>query len=390
MFISRRLRFKGKVAMVSIAISFLVMIIAVAVSSGFRNEIRDGISSVSGDIQILPLNMNLLDSAVPVEADASYVGHLLQMDGVSEVVPVIYRAGIVRHGEDIHGVLVKGVPDGMLPFDRPDSVSLAVSIPSRLAELAGLGVGDRMLTYFVGDRVRARQFSVVSVYDSILETDGRLVVYASLADLQRLNGWNDAQVSAMEVMLDKDSRSDARIRELTEETGVLLYAYTAEDETTVVASSCVSRYPQIFDWLNLLDFNVLFILLLMTIVAGFNMISGLLIMLFENISTIGLLKTLGMTDRAIAKVFLSSSAVLMAKGMAIGNALAIIFCVVQSSTHIFKLNPENYFVSYVPVHLDPGLILTADLISFAAILLLLLIPCLFISRVDPADTVRVR
>ena len=376
--------------MVSIAISFLVMIIAVAVSSGFRNEIRDGISSVSGDIQILPLNMNLLDSAVPVETDASYVGHLLQMDGVSEVVPVIYRAGIVRHGEDIHGVLVKGVPDGMLPFDRPDSVSLAVSIPSRLAELADLGVGDRMLTYFVGDKVRARQFSVVSVYDSILETDGRLVVYASLADLQRLNGWNDAQVSAMEVMLDKDSRSDARIRELTEETGTLLYAYTAEDETTVVASSCVSRYPQIFDWLNLLDFNVLFILLLMTIVAGFNMISGLLIMLFENISTIGLLKTLGMTDRAIAKVFLSSSAVLMIKGMAIGNALAIIFCVVQSSTHILKLNPENYFVSYVPVHLDPGLILTADLISFAAILLLLLIPCLFISRVDPADTVRVR
>lgn len=390
LFISRRLRFKGKVAMVSIAISFLVMIIAVAVSSGFRNEIRDGISSVSGDIQILPLNMNLLDSAVPVETDASYVGHMLQMDGVSEVVPVIYRAGIVRHGEDIHGVLVKGVPDGMLPFDRPDSVSLAVSIPSRLAELADLGVGDRMLTYFVGDKVRARQFSVVSVYDSILETDGRLVVYASLADLQRLNGWNDAQVSAMEVMLDKDSRSDARIRELTEETGTLLYAYTAEDETTVVASSCVSRYPQIFDWLNLLDFNVLFILLLMTIVAGFNMISGLLIMLFENISTIGLLKTLGMTDRAIAKVFLSSSAVLMAKGMAIGNALAIIFCVVQSSTHILKLNPENYFVSYVPVHLDPGLILTADLISFAAILLLLLIPCLFISRVDPADTVRVR
>ena len=123
-------------------------------------------------------------------------------------------------------------------------------------------------------------------------------------------------VSPTARMLDKDSRSDARIRELTEETGVLLYAYTAEDETTVVASSCVSRYPQIFDWLNLLDFNVLFILLLMTIVAGFNMISGLLIMLFENISTIGLLKTLGMTDRAIAKVFLSSSAVLMAKGKA--------------------------------------------------------------------------
>ena len=169
-----------------------------------------------------------------------------------------------------------------------------------------------------------------------------------------------------------------------------MYAYTGEDETSVLASSCVSRYPQIFDWLNLMDFNLFFILILMTIVAGFNMISGLLIMLFENISTIGLLKTLGMTDKAITKVFLSSSAVLTLKGMAIGNALAIIFCIVQSSTHLLKLDPVNYFVSYVPVYPDLGLILTADLFSFCAIMLLLMIPCLFISKVDPAETVRVR
>ena len=376
--------------MASIAISFLVMIIAVAVSSGFRNEIRGGISSVSGDIQLQPLNMNLLDSASPVEKDASYIPHIRQMEGVSEVIPVIYRAGIVKNGTDIHGILVKGLPDGFLPFENSDSVQLAVAIPSRLAEQAGIGEGDRMLTYFVGDKVRARQFNVVSVYDAMVETEAGLIVYASLADLQRLNGWNEGQVSAIEIMLDEDSREEDRISELTEEAGYLAYAYTAEDETTVVASSSVSRYPQIFDWLNLLDFNVLFILLLMTVVAGFNMISGLLIMLFENISTIGLLKTLGMTDRSIAKVFLSSSAVLMIKGMAIGNALAIIFCVVQSSTHLLKLNPENYFVSFVPVHLDMGLILTADMVSFAVIMLLLLIPCLFISKVDPADTVRVR
>lgn len=376
--------------MTSIAISFLVMIIAVAVSSGFRNEIRGGISSVSGDIQLQPLNMNLLDSASPVEKYASYIPHIRQMEGVSEVIPVIYRAGIVKNGTDIHGILVKGLPDGFLPFENSDSVQLAVAIPSRLAEQAGIGEGDRMLTYFVGDKVRARQFNVVSVYDAMVETEAGLIVYASLADLQRLNGWNEGQVSSIEIMLDEDSREEDRISELTEEAGYLAYAYTAEDETTVVASSSVSRYPQIFDWLNLLDFNVLFILLLMTVVAGFNMISGLLIMLFENISTIGLLKTLGMTDRSIAKVFLSSSAVLMIKGMAIGNALAIIFCVVQSSTHLLKLNPENYFVSFVPVHLDMGLILTADMVSFAVIMLLLLIPCLFISKVDPADTVRVR
>ena len=390
LFISRRLRFKGKIAMTSIAVSFLVMIIAVSVSSGFRHAIREGISSVSGDIQLLPLNMNLLDDASPVESDASYLPFVKEIDGVEEVIPVIYRAGIVRHDEEIHGILLKGLPADHLPFSNPDSAALAVSIPRRLSEIIGLGEGDRMLTYFIGEKVRARQFNVVSVYESMLETDDRLVVYADLADLQRLNGWDSNQVSAMEVMLDKDSRNEEKMADITSEVGAALYAYTAEDETTVLATSCVSRYPQIFDWLNLMDFNVFFILVLMTIVAGFNMISGLLIMLFENISTIGLLKTLGMTDRSIAKVFLSSSAVLAIKGMAIGNALAIIFCVVQSSTHILKLDPVNYFVSYVPVHLDLGLILTADVVSFAAIMLLLLIPCVFISKVDPAETVRVR
>lgn len=388
LFISRRLRFKGKIAMISIAVSFLVMIIAVAVSSGFRHEIRAGISSVSGDVQLLPLNMNIMDEASPVESDAAYIPYVEDVEGVEDIIPVIYRAGIVRHDEEIHGVLLKGMPAENLPYPGPDSVSLAVSIPRRLSEVTGLEVGDRMLTYFVGEKVRARQFNVVNIYESILETDDRLIVYADLKDMQRLNGWAENQVSAVEIMLERDSKDN--VAEITDEIGSKVYAYSSEDEATVFASSCVSRYPQIFDWLNLMDFNVLFILVLMTIVAGFNMISGLLIMLFENISTIGLLKTLGMTDRAITKVFLSSSAVLAIKGMAIGNALAIIFCVVQSSTHILELDPVNYFVSYVPAHLDFGLILTADVISFAAIMLLLMIPCLFISKVDPAETVRVR
>ena len=388
LFISRRLRFKGKIAMASIAISFLVMIIAVSVSSGFRHEIREGISSVCGDVQLLPLNMNFLDDTSPIEADASYVPFVKEIEGVESLIPVIYRAGIVRHNEDIHGILLKALPIEYLPFEKPDSVSLAVSIPRRLSELTGIREGDRMLTYFIGSKVRARQFNVVSVYDSVIAADDKLIVYADLSDLQRLNGWSDNQVSAMEIMLDDESGN--RVGDKTDEISFAVYSYSSEDDTTVMATSCESKYPQIFDWLNLMDFNVLFILILMTVVAGFNMISGLLIMLFESISTIGLLKTLGMTDKAIAKVFLSSSAVLTIKGMAIGNALAIIFCIVQSTTHLLKLNPVNYFVSYVPVYPDFSLILTADIIAFAAIMLLLLIPCVFISKVDPAETVRVR
>ena len=180
------------------------------------------------------------------------------------------------------------------------------------------------------------------------------------------------------------------MKQAASEIGFIMNSYEQEEDDTLIATSAVSRYPQIFSWLSLIDFNVFFILVLMTIVAGFNMISGLLIMLFENISTIGLLKSLGMTDMSISKVFLSSSAVLVLKGMAVGNAAGMLFCLIQGTTHLLKLDPENYFVSYVPVHLDLAAILAADAAAFAVIMLLLMIPSLFISKVDPAQTVRVR
>ena len=388
LFIAARLRFKGKIAVVSIAVSFLVMIIAVSVSSGFRHEIRSGISSLTGDIRLMPPTMSILDENDPIESDPEYLPYINDVRGVESITPATYRAGIVKNGENIHGVLFKGVPGG--PEDAPDSVALAVSIPSRLAEISGLKPGDRMLAYFVGERVKARQFNVTGIHETMVQTDDRLVVYADLADIQRVNGWEDNQVSSLEVILDKDHKDEASMEAVNTEIGILANAYEADDEASVIAVSAVSSYPQLFDWLNLIDFNVLFILALMTVVAGFNMISGLLIMLFESISKIGLLKSLGMTDRAISKIFLSSSAVLVLKGMAAGNLLAILFCMIQDMTHLLKLNPENYFVSYVPVHLDFGTILCADVISFAAIMLLLLIPCTFISKVDPAETVRVR
>ena len=383
LFISKRLRFKGRISMVSIAVSYLVMIIAVAVSSGFRQEIRAGLADLSGDIRILPPSESVLDESRPIEKNAAYRPYIEEVDGISQIRPVVYKAGIVKHSDNIHGVLFKGV-------ESDDTVQLAVRIPRRLAEITGLAPGDRMLTYFVGESVKARQFNVTSVYDALVETDDKLVVYADIADLQRVNGWAEDEVSCLEIMLEDGMRNEADIESANSQIGTLINAYSSDEEEFVIASSSVSSYPQLFDWLNLIDFNVLFILVLMTIVAGFNMISGLLIMLFENISVIGLLKALGMTDRAISKVFLSSSAVLVLKGMAWGNILAMLFCIVQGTTKVLRLEPENYFVSFVPVKMDLELILTADIISFVVIMILLLIPCLFISKVDPADTVRVK
>lgn len=383
LFIGKRLRFKGNIAMASIAVSFLVIIIAVSVSSGFRCAIRSGLAELSGDIRIMPPSLSVMDESRPIENNAAYRPYVEDVDGVKSIRPVVYKAGIVKSGENIQGVLFKGVPSD-------DTLSLSVSIPRRLSEISGLGPGDRMLTYFVGESVKVRQFSVASVYDAVVETDDRLVVYADIEDLQRLNGWDEGSVSCLEVMLEEGLRNETDIEAVNDEIGTYINAWSSEDEEFVVSVSSVSSYPQLFDWLDLIDFNVFVILVLMTIVAGFNMISGLLIMLFENISTIGLLKAIGMTDRAISKVFLSSSAFLVFKGMAVGNLLAVLFCVIQDKTGLLRLDPENYFVSSVPVDLDLGMVLTADAISFVVIMILLLIPCLFISKVDPADTVRVK
>lgn len=383
MFIASRLRFRRRIVTASIAVSYLVMIVAMAVSSGFRSEVSDALSQMGGDIQLCPSNLNFLDEAQPVDAAPAYLPLLQEVRGVESVEPAVYRAGIVKTGDDIHGVLVKGVQTG-------DSVALDVSIPRRLSEMGGIGVGDKMLTYFVGAKVKARSFRVASVYDPVIETDERLVVYADIKDMQRLNGWTADQASMLEVRMKPQFRDEEHIEEATQEVGFIAYAHSSDEQSSVFASSTPSRYPQLFDWLDLLDFNVLFVLVLMMIVAGFNMISGLLITLFENIYTIGVFKAMGMTDRSIAKVFLMSSAATVLKGMLIGNTAAVVLCLLQDKLHLLKLDPANYFVSFVPVDINPLSVLCVDVISLAVIMLLLLIPCAFISRVDPADTVRVR
>jgi len=383
-FIAGRLRFKGKMAMICIAISFLVMIISVSISSGFRNEIRRGVASFCGDIQLSPLDMNYISEESSISSSPSFLPSILNVDGVTGAEPVIYRAGIVKSGENIHGVLFKGVEG------RDSLGGLGVSIPSRLADMLSLKVGDPMLTYFVSERVKARRFTVKDIYPSLLDVDDNLLVYAGLQDMQRLNGWDSTRVSSLEVSLAEAYRPALLMTAAKDEVGSIALLEQGDDDDTMVATSVMDRYPQLFDWLNLIDSNVLLILVLMTVVAGFNMISGLLILLFRSISTIGLLKSMGMTDKAISSVFLRVSSNLVLKGMLIGNGLALLFCLVQGTTHFIKLNPVNYFISFVPVFVNVPFIMAADLISYLVIMLLLQLPCRFISKVDPAQTVRVR
>ena len=374
-FISRKLRFKGNVAAVAIAVSFLVIIVAVAVSSGFRHEIRDGVAAMVGDIRITPYTSG--DSEpVPMPLHLAAEDDILAIPGVSALEPSVVRAGIVKSGEVIHGVIVKGVSQ---PLSRE---SLPVSIPTRLSEITGLGVGDKLTTYFIGEKVRVRQFNIVAVHRDILEADDNLLVYASLADMQRLNGWNSEEVSCIDVRLKESHRGKDSQEAIAAKVG-----WAVREESLYVSTSA-RTYPQIFDWLGLLDLNVTIILILMTLVAGFNMVSGLLIMVLRNISTIGTLKTMGMNDRAIGKVFVQSGALAALKGLLWGNALALLFCLVQAKTHFIPLDPENYFVSFVPIHVSIPSILAADVVAYLGIILMLWLPARLIARVDPSKTVK--
>ena len=385
-FISRKLKFKGNVAAIAIAVSFLVIIVAVAVSSGFRHEIRDGVAAMVGDIRITPYTSGDSDP-VPMPLHLQEEDAIRNLPGVSALEPSVVRAGIVKSGEVIHGVIVKGIPDqvgddGAAVIAGSDRQSLPVSIPHRLSEITGLGVGDKLTTYFIGEKVRVRQFNIVAVHRDILEADDNLLVYASLADMQRLNGWSEDEVSCIDVRLKESFRGEASQESIAGRIGWLL-----QDRSLYVSTSA-RTYPQIFDWLGLLDLNVTVILILMTLVAGFNMVSGLLIMVLRNISTIGTLKTMGMNDRAIGKVFVQSGAVAALKGLLWGNALALLFCLIQGTTHILPLDPENYFVSFVPVHINIWAILGADIAAYAGILLMLWLPARLIARIDPSKTVK--
>lgn len=373
-FIARKLHFKGRMAVAAIAVSFLVIIVAVAVASGFRMEIQKGLSDMAGEVSLSYGPLNYLDEQDPVRFDAGCAAVLDTIPGIASVRPVVCRYGIAKSEDLIQGVLVKGIPDSGLDAS-------AVLVPRRLSSMLDIAEGDVLTTYFVGERVKARRFKVQGIYDSMMDSPDNLVVTARIEDMQRLAGWDEDESSALELTLDDRHHG---VREAFD------VACAAGEALDMLALTLYDRYGNLFDWLNLVDGNVLAILVLMIAVAAFNMISGLLILLFRSISTIGILKSMGMTDFQVSKVFLRVSARAVGLGMLIGNGTALGFCLLQDRFHLLKLNPANYFVPFVPVNVDFSALLAVNLIAFAAIMLALLLPSLFIAKVDPARTVRSR
>jgi lipoprotein-releasing system permease protein len=243
-----------------------------------------------------------------------------------------------------------------------------------------------MLAYFVGEKVRVRKFKVAALYSAQLEEVDMTLAVVDIRHVQRLNEWKSNEYSACEIYLENHRDRSKIIGDID----IIVMDNSSDSDSPIAVKGIDDLYPNLFDWLEILNLNVLVILILMIVVAGFNMISGLLIILFERISMIGLLKAMGMTNRSICSIFIYRGSFIILRGMILGNIVAILLCAIQGYFHIFKLDPANYFVSYIPIHIDIPSILLLNIVSFILMMIILILPSLFIAKIQPDKTIKIR
>lgn len=392
----RLLRVSHHIAWISVALSIAVMVISVAVVGGFKDEIRAKATGFMGSAVLCKPGQGPLNEQFPFKGTLSYSDSLLALPEVTSLSPVAYRSGMIRHEGEIGGAWFKGVDSlydfsffadalsaGSLP-DYSGRISPDVLLSARLAAQLGLAVGDTLNAYFVRDDLKARNFRVCGLFDAQLEEIDNSFILADLRHIRRLNGWATDEVSALEVRIRPSADIDAAVERITD----VEYRLATDDDAPLFIHSVKKIYPHLFDWLAVLDMNVLMILVLMMAVAGFNMISSLLILLFRKVSMIGVLKSLGMRDGALTRVFLLRSARVVGKGLLWGNVVALGLCLIQKYFHILTLDPASYFVKVVPIRLDWGAFLLLNVLSAVVILAIMSLSALFIARVSPAKTMR--
>ena len=387
-------------ALFGIAFGLMLMILSVAVVTGFKNEIRDKVIGFGAHIQIVNFDTNTSFETVPVYKNQSWLGKLNDLKEVKHVEEFATKPGIIKSDTEMTGMVLKGIgTDFDWKFFRENLVagsifsvndtigSDKVLISRQIASLMKLKVGDPVYCYFLNDQgteQRMRKFSVSGIYQSSLEEFDRLFVLADIQQVRKLNNWRPDQVSGFEVSIDNFDK----ISEVTRKVKELTVHYSEQDTVMLRPVSITSKYPQIFDWLNLLDMNVWIILVLIILVAGFNMVSGLLILILERTTMIGTLKAVGSSNASIRKVFLYLAAFLLGRGMLWGNIAGIGICLAQSWFHIFRLDPGSYYLEYVPINLKLTHLLLLNAGTLVITLLMLVVPSWYVSRISPDRAIR--
>lgn len=381
-----------------IAIGLAVMIVAVAVVVGFKHEVRDKVVGLGSDITITHFDALKSYETIPVMMGDSLMNDLQATEGVKHVQRYSTKPGMIMTDDNFLGMVLKGVAqeydwtflrkhllEGEIPVFSDSASTNRTLISRTIANKLNIHTGDKLYTYYIeGENVRARRLEVAGIYQTNFSLYDDLFLLTDLHTVNRLNNWKGDRVSGVELeVVDYDRLEDVKenIREKVDlqvnRYGNTYYTQTVEENN-----------PQIFAWLDLLDMNVWVILILMTGVAGFTMISGLLIIILERTNMIGILKAVGADNLAIRKIFLSFSVFLIGRGMLWGNLIGLAFVVVQSQFRLFKLDPATYYVDSVPVEFNIWWWVLLNVCTLLVSVLMLVGPSYLITRIHPAKSIR--
>lgn len=385
------------IAMTGIAIGLAVMLVSLSVIAGFKREIREKIVGFGAHLQVANMEAARSYETRPVAADDSLLKALAARPGVAHVQRYSTKPGMIKTPGAFQGMVLKGVGqeydatffrrhllEGEFPQFSDSAASGRVLLSKALADKLRLKPGDKIDTYYIQDDVRARRLQVAGIYRTNFSEYDNLFLLTDLYTVNRLNRWQPGQVSGVELLL----RDYGRLEEATCELAAALDGRPDRYGADYCVQNVEQLNPSIFAWLGILDVNIWVILFLMTGVAGFTMVSGLLIIIIERTSMIGVLKSLGADNLTIRKTFLWFALFLIGKGMLWGNAAGLAFYFLQRATGLFKLDPDTYYMATVPVALDPWLFLLLNIGTLLASLLMLLGPSCLITRISPATSIR--
>ncbi|WP_318311844.1 ABC transporter permease [Flagellimonas crocea] len=385
-----------KIAIAAIAIGVVMMLIAIATGIGLKNKIREKVAAFNGHIQISSFDNNNSEvSLTPVSIDQDFYPEFKNVTGVRHVQAVATKGGIIRTADTFEGMLAKGVGsdydwntfeeylvDGRLPNYSGD-LNEEVLISSLMANRLQLKVGDSFFSFFLrdGDASKPpnnRRFEIVGIYDSGFEEFDETYVFVDIRHIQLMNRWEEDEIGNFEVFLDNFDQIDEKTNEIYNNTLSVLDTQNIK-----------SKYFRIFEWIGLFDFNIALIIGIMIIVGGINMITALLVLILERTQMIGILKALGSANWSIRKVFLYNAAYLIAIGLFWGNLIGLGVIFLQNKFRMFKFpNPEEYYIDYIPVHMDAPTVLLLNVGVMLLCLLMLLIPSYIITRITPVKAIQ--
>lgn len=387
-----------RIATVGVAIGLAVMIITVSVVLGFKHTIRDKVVGFGSHIRIESFMAQQTARPLPVCISDTLYRELSKVPEIRHVERYTMTQGILKTDADFLGVAFKGVGSdydlrflqqnlkaGKVPQFSTDKSSYQLLISSTMADKLQLKVNDRVFSYFIGqDNVRARKFTIVGIYETHMNYFDDLLCFTDYPIPQKLNGWEKDQCSGAELLVRDFDHLDVAAKKVQE-----LVNYDCDRYGETFTSQTVQEsYPQVFTWLDLLDINVWIILALMICVAGFTMISGLLIIILERTQMIGLLKALGARNRMVRHTFLWFAAFIISQGLLLGDVIGVGLVLLQQHTGFIALDPSSYYVDTAPVELNIPLLLVLNVATLLICIFVLIAPSFLVSHISPARSMR--